>query len=185
VVENPATSSPGLAFLLATIAHSGDPGFVDYWSALRTNNVLVVDDWDTAYYSSFTAGGSDGARPIVVSYSTSPPATIYYAKEPKPTEPTTASVNTSCFGQVEFAGILRGTKHTAEARKLIDFLVGLDFQNDLPLSNFVYPARTDATLPDLFVHFAPPVQKPLTIAPAEITAHRDQWIKQWTNAVLR
>jgi thiamine transport system substrate-binding protein len=185
VVENPATSSPGLAFLLATIAHSGDPGFVDYWKALRKNGVLVVDDWDTAYYSSFTAGGSVGHRPIVVSYSTSPPATIYYAKEPKPTEPTTASVDSSCFGQVEFAGILRGTKHATEARRLIDFLVGVEFQDDLPLSNFVYPVRKDATLPDLFVRFARPVSHPLTVPPDEITAHRDEWIKQWTNAVLR
>ncbi len=185
VVENPSTSSPGLAFLLATVARFGDPGFVDYWRALRANEVLVVEDWDTAYYSSFTAGGSGGARPIVVSYATSPPATIYYAKDPKPSVPTTASVDASCFSQVEFAGVLRGAKHQPEARSLIDFLVGLQFQNELPLSNFVYPARTDATLPDLFVKFARPVPDPLTVSPDDITAHRDQWIDQWTDAVLR
>lgn len=185
VVENPATSSPGLAFLLATIAHFGDPGYLDYWKALRTNDVLVDDSWDTAYDSSFTQGGGNGKRPIVVSYSTSPPATIFYANEPKPKEPTTGSVDASCFGQVEFAGILRGTKHEAQARQLIDFLVGLPFQNELPLTNFVYPARTDAQLPDLFVNFARPVPKPLTVSPADIAAHRDEWIKQWTDTVLR
>jgi thiamine transport system substrate-binding protein len=185
VVENPATSSPGLAFLLATVAHFGDPGFVDYWKALRMNDVLVVDDWNTAYDSSFTAGGGGGARPIVVSYASSPPATIVFAEEPKPTEPTTASVNTTCFRQVEFAGILRGTKHTAQARRLIDFLVGKEFQDELPLSNFVYPVRKDATLPQLFVDFGQPSPDPFTISPEDIAAHRDQWIKQWTDAVLR
>ena len=185
VVENPATSSPGLAFLLATVAHFGEQGFVDYWKALRQNGVQVVDDWNTAYESSFTAGGGGGARPIVVSYASSPPATIYYAEDPKPTEPTTASVDASCFRQVEFAGMLRGTKHAKEARQLIDFLVGKEFQDELPLSNFVYPTRTDATLPDLFVKFGRPVADPLTISPEDIAAHRDEWIKQWTDAVLR
>jgi thiamine transport system substrate-binding protein len=185
VVENPATSSPGLAFLLATVAHFGEQGFVDYWKGLRENGVKVVDDWNTAYESSFTAGGGGGAQPIVVSYASSPPATIYYAEDPKPTEPTTASVDASCFRQVEFAGILRGTKHEKDAQRLVDFLVGKAFQEELPLTNFVYPVRTDATLPDLFVKFAEPVADPLTISPQDIAAHRDEWIKQWTDAVLR
>jgi thiamine transport system substrate-binding protein len=185
VVENPATSSPGLAFLLATVAHFGEQGFVDYWTALRQNGVKVVDDWNTAYESSFTAGGGGGAQPIVVSYASSPPATIYYAEDPKPTEPTTASVDASCFRQVEFAGILRGTGREKEARQLVDFLVGRAFQEELPLTNFVYPVRTDAALPDLFVQFARPVADPLTLTPQEIAAHRDEWIKQWTDAVLR
>jgi thiamine transport system substrate-binding protein len=185
VVENPATSSPGLAFLLATVAHFGDPGFVDYWKALRRNDVLVVDDWNTAYESSFTAGGGGGARPIVVSYASSPPATMVFAAEPKPAEPTTASVDTTCFRQVEFAGILRGTKHTAEARQLIDFLVGRSFQDELPLTNFVYPVRKDASLPKVFLDFGRPAPDPFTVSPEDIAAHRDQWIKQWTDAVLR
>jgi thiamine transport system substrate-binding protein len=185
VVENPSTSSPGLAFLLATVARFGDQGYVDYWKALRANHVQVVDDWDTAYYNAFTAGGSGGKRPIVVSYSTSPPATIYYAKDPKPTQPTTGFVESSCFGQTEFAGILRGSKHEDASRRLVDFLVGLEFQNELPLTNFVYPVRTDATLPDLFVAYARPVPKPLSVSPNDIAAHRDQWIEQWTETVLR
>ena len=45
VVENPATSSPGLAFLMATIAHFGEDGYLDYWLGLRENNVAVADGW--------------------------------------------------------------------------------------------------------------------------------------------
>jgi thiamine transport system substrate-binding protein len=185
VVQNPASSSPGLAFLLATVAHFGDPGYEQFWSELRANGVSVVEDWDTAYYSSFTAGGGNGDRPIVVSYASSPPATIYYAEDPKPTTPTTASIDSTCFRQVEFAGILRGTKHEAEAERLVDFLVGADFQGQLPLTNFVYPVREGVALPQLFVDFAPPVAHPLTLSPKEIAAHRDAWIDTWTQTVLR
>ena len=105
VVENPATSSPGLAFLLATIGHFGVDGYLDYWKALVANDVLVVNDWETAYYTEFSAHG--GTRPIVVSYGSSPPAEVVFATTPID-EPPTAVVTTgkSCFRQIEFVGIL-------------------------------------------------------------------------------
>ena len=187
VVANPASSSPGLAFLLATVAKYGDgsDGFAKWWKQLRDNGFTVVDSWDAAYYNEFTAGGGSGTHPIVVSYASSPPATIIYATDPKPTEPTTGNVDSTCFRQVEFAGILAGTKHEAAARRLIDFLVSEQFQSALPESNFVYPVRTGAALPDLFERFAKPVAAPLTIAPAEIAANRDRWVTTWTDTVLR
>jgi thiamine transport system substrate-binding protein len=185
VVQNPATSSPGLAFLLASVAKYSPTGFIDWWEALRANGVTVVDSWDAAYYEEFTQGGGDGKHPIVVSYASSPPATVIYAADPKPTEPTTASVDASCFRQVEFAGILNGTEHVAEAQQLIDFLVSERFQAALPESNFVYPVRTGVALPDLFERFAKPVATPLTVSPTDIAANRDEWISAWTEAVLQ
>ena len=87
VVENPATSSPGLAFLLATIAEFGDDedyNWIDYWSDLRDNDVLVADGWTDAYYSHFTIGSrGDGSRPLVVSYASSPPAEVLYGEDPE------------------------------------------------------------------------------------------------------
>ena len=81
VVENPATSTPGLAFLLATIARFGEDGWQDYWRELRANDVLVVDGWEEAYTSRFSgAAGSKGKRPIVVSYASSPPAEVIFAE---------------------------------------------------------------------------------------------------------
>ncbi len=185
VVQNPATSSPGLAFLLATVAAYGPPHFIGYWRDLRENGVLVVDDWDTAYYTEFTAGGGGGDRPIVVSYASSPPATIVFAEDPKPTEPTTASVDATCFRQVEFAGILDGTDHENEARALVDFLVSERFQSELPLTNFVYPVRLGVDLPPVFEQFATQVTSPLTVTPDDIDANRSTWIDEWTSAVLR
>ncbi len=81
VVEDPGTSSPGLAFLLATIARYGD-GWTDYWSGLADNGVAIASSWTDAYVGQFSGGG-DGDRPLVVSYATSPPAEIVYAAEPE------------------------------------------------------------------------------------------------------
>jgi thiamine transport system substrate-binding protein len=185
VVENPSTSSPGLAFLMATIAHEGDNGWKDYWKALRANGVEVEDGWTTAYDDEFSgAAGSTGSRPLVVSYGSSPPAEVIYADPPR-TDAPTAVVESTCFRQVEFTGVLRGTKHEAEARKLVDFLISSRFQNELPLNLFVYPARTDATLPAEFTKFAVVAAHPFTIAPAEIAAKRQEWQDEWTTIVLR
>lgn len=185
VVENPASSAPGLAFLLATIASQGEDGYLSYWQALRDNGVEVVDDWDTAYFSSFTAGGGGGDRPIVVSYASSPPATIVLAEDPKPTEPTTASVEATCYRVAEYAGVLAGTDHAEAAGQLVDFLVGEEFQAELPLTNFVYPARLDVGLPDVFARFAPRPADPLRLDPAEVAERRQVWVDEWTTAVLR
>jgi thiamine transport system substrate-binding protein len=185
VVENPATSSPGLAFLLATIGHFGPDDYLDYWTDLRANGVLVTDGWEDAYWGQFTAA-SDGDRPIVVSYASSPPAEVYYAEE-ELSEPPTASVlaDGSCFRQIEFVGILSGTEHRAAAEKLLDFMLGAAFQEDIPLQMFVFPVNPDAQLPDLFVRFAEVPESPAAVDPADIEANRELWIQAWTEAVLR
>jgi thiamine transport system substrate-binding protein len=185
VAENPATSSPGLAFLLATIAHFGNDGWQAYWKSLRANGVEIVDGWTTAYQTEFSgAAGSPGTRPLVVSYGSSPPAEVIFADPPRANAPT-GVVESTCFRQAEFAGVLRGTKHQAEARSLVDFLISAEFQNELPLNLFVYPARTDATLPAAFVKFSVVPLSPLTLDPTEIAANRQTWQDEWTTIVLR
>ncbi len=184
VVENPATSSPGLAFLLATIAEYGDGGWADYWRGLRSNGALVVDGWDQAYYEEFTAGGGGGERPIVVSYASSPPADVIYAEEPKDA-PSTGVVEASCFRQVEFAGILRGSPREAAARKLVDFMLSKEFQEDVPLQMFVFPVNPAAALPEVFRKWAVVPADPLTLDPEVIAEGRDAWIDEWTDIVLR
>ncbi len=185
VAENPSTSSPGLAFLMATIAHAGDDGWKDYWTSLRANGVKIVDGWTTAYQEEFSgAAGSTGTRPLVVSYGSSPSAEVIFADPPR-TDAPTAVVESTCFRQVEFAGVLRGTEHETEARKLVDFLISPSFQNELPLNLFVYPARIDATLPVEFTDFAVVPSSTLTIDPEDIAANRQQWQDEWTTIVLR
>lgn len=185
VVQNPATSTPGLAFLLATVAAYGDPGWEDYWRGLRANGVLVVEGWEAAYFGEFSgSGGGEGTRPLVVSYATSPVAEVALADDPSASAPT-GVVEASCFRQIEFAGILRGTEHEREARALIDFLLSKAFQEDVPLRMFVYPVVDDATLPDVFAEHALVPEAPLELPAGVIARGREGWVERWTDIVLR
>jgi thiamine transport system substrate-binding protein len=184
VVENPATSSPGLAFLLATIARYGDNGWRDYWSKLRSNDVKVDDGWESAYDGDFTQGSNKGTYPLVVSYASSPPAAVYFSK-PQPKTSPVGTMLDSCFRQVEFAGVLKGTEHRAAARKLVDFMLSERFQADVPLQMFVFPTREGTPLPPVFTKFADVAKDPLSLPSSEIGRNRDQWIEQWTTTVLR
>jgi thiamine transport system substrate-binding protein len=184
VVENPATASPGLAFLLASVAKFGGDGWMPWWKALRANGVKVDDGWTAAYTVDFSGSSGKGPRPLVVSYGSSPPAEVL-GQDPLPATAPTAVMVDSCFRQVEFAGVLAGTGVTANARALIDFLVAKRFQEDMPLNMFVYPVRTEATLPAVFQRFAVVPAAPLSVAPADIAKNRDDWVNQWTTTVLR
>jgi thiamine transport system substrate-binding protein len=185
VVENPATSTPGLAFLLATIARHGDPGWQEYWRRLRANDVLVVDGWEEAYTARFSgAAGSRGDRPVVVSYASSPPAEVIF-RRPRPEEAPTAVIEDSCFRQIELAGVLRGARNEEGARELIDFMLSRRFQEDIPLSMFVFPVNRDAGLPPAFVQHAVVPENPLELPPEEIEANRERWVDEWTRIVVR
>ena len=184
VVENPATSSPGLSFLLATVAEYGTDGWERYWERLRDNGVKVVGGWEEAYNGEFSGGAGEGDRPLVVSYASSPPAEVVFA-DPKPSTAPTGAMLTSCFNQIEFAGVLRGAAHPRAARRLVDYMLGRRFQADLPLAMFVFPAVAGTPLPPEFTRFAEVPEQPLSLPPSEIGANREEWIRQWTSTVLR
>ena len=185
VVENPATSSTGLAFLLATVAYYGD-AFTDYWLALKENGVVVVDGWETAYYTSFSASSGKGPQPMVVSYGTSPAVEVIFAEKPLDDAPTASILGpNTCFRQIEFVGILQGTQHRALAEKFVDFMLSTQFQEDVPLQMFVYPANPNAALPETFTKYAQIPTQPATLAPDVIAAKRDEWIQAWTDVVLK
>ena len=179
VVEHPATSSPGLAFLMATIAEYGEDGWQDYWRALVANDVEVAPDWSAAYYGSFTGGGG-ADRPIVVSYASSPPAGVIFSEVPLDEAPT-ATVTEGCFRQIEFAGILQDSE---PARALVDFMLSETFQEDIPMNMFVFPANENAALPQEFIDHTEIPESPATLDPATIDANREKWIEEWTQIVL-
>jgi thiamine transport system substrate-binding protein len=184
VVENPATSSPGLAFFLATVAEFGPSGWQEYWRGLRANDVLVADDWSTAYYTHFSGSSGKGPRPLVVSYSTSPAAELYFS-EGTMTEPPTGNVAFGVFRQVEYAGILKGTAQVELAQKFIDFMVDAPFQNDIPLQMFVYPASEKGIIPELFTTHAPIPTVTNQLDATTIAGYRDAWVAEWDQIVLR
>jgi len=187
VVENPASSSPGLAFLLATIGTFGEDGYLDYWGALRANDVLIVDSWDTAYYGEFTAG----TRPIVVSYATSPAAEVYYSETPSTPgladEPPTGAVVApgTCFRQIEFVGILKNGRNRDLAEAFVEYVLSEPFQSDIPLHMWVFPVNEYAALPDVFGQYAVTADAPAVVSADAIEQNREAWIEAWTDVVLR
>lgn len=187
VAPNPATSSPGLAFLLATISHFGEAGYLDFWGALRANDILITSGWSEAYFDHFTVGSAgSGDRPLVVSYSTSPPADVLYATDGR-TEPASVNLNLDggVFRQIEFVGVLKGAKEPVLAQQFIDFMLSEAFQADMPLQMFVYPALPETPLPDLFTQFAEQPAVTNQLDAAAIDANREQWIDAWTTVMLR
>ena len=183
VVENPATSSTGLAFLLATRAHFGED-YLTYWKSLKENGVAVVDGWETAYYTNFSGSSGHGPQPLVVSYGSSPAAEVVFAETPVTDAPTASVIGPdTCFRQIEFVGILRGTKQRGLAEKFIDFMLSRQFQQDMPLQMFVYPVDPGTPLPEAFTKYAQVPAQPAMLAPDEIAANRDAWIEAWAQAM--
>jgi len=186
VVENPALSSPGLAFMLATISHFSEDGYLDFWKSMRENGVVVVNDWETAYYTNFSASSGRGPQPMVVSYGTSPAAEVIYADEELDDAPTASLVGDDmCYRQIEFVGILKGTKNRQLAEKFVDFMLQKEFQEDIPMQMFVYPVNKLAILPQEFVDYTQSPQNPASMLSETIDTRREQWIQDWTDTVIK
>ncbi|MGI5403233.1 thiamine ABC transporter substrate-binding protein [Streptomyces sp. CA-135486] len=188
VTENAATSSPGLGFLLGSVGKYGDDGWQDYWKKLKANGVKVVDGWEQAYNEEFSgsAGGKKAKadRPLVVSYASSPPAEVLFAK-PQPAQAPTGVATGTCFRQTEFAGLLKGAKNEDGGKALLDFLISKQFQEDMPLNMFVNPVVKGAKVPELFTKFGAVVDKPETVAPDKIAKNREQWVQSWSSLVVK
>jgi thiamine transport system substrate-binding protein len=185
VVEDPATSSPGLSFLFATIAAFPEDSaypWTEYWKDLVANDVLIVSGWEEAYYGGFSGATGAGDRPIVVSYASSPPFELIFG-EPPPPQPTTGVILDGCFRQIEFAGVLRGSDAESTAKDFIDFMLSPAFQSEIPLNMFVFPANRNAALPEEFVDHATVPETTRTLDPAAIAARRNEWINTWTEVV--
>jgi thiamine transport system substrate-binding protein len=174
VTPGATTSSPGLAFLLATIADKGD-GWQDYWKKLMDNGTKITSGWTDAYEVDFTAGGGNGSRPVVTSYSSSPPFTIPKGQ----TRPTTSALLDTCFRQVEYAGVLKGSDNPTGMKKFIDFMLGQDFQKALPDNMYVYPVDTSVALPADWAKYAAVSPHPFQVDPARVTENRTEWLREW------
>jgi thiamine transport system substrate-binding protein len=183
-VPNPAASSPGLGFLFVTLGFYGGEGYLDYWQGLVENDVKVVNDWETVYYTEFTISG--GERPIVVSYGSSPPFEVKFADPPIDAPPTgVLNATRSCFRQIEFVGILKGTQNRDLAEKWVDFMLSKTFQEDLPLQMYVFPVNPNAELEQVFADHLVVAEAPVILDPEMIAEYREEWISRWREVVLQ
>lgn len=183
VVQDPGTSSPGLAFLLSTVSRYGDE-WPTYWERLSENGVKISGSWSDAYYGDFTFGGG-GDRPIVVSYATSPPAEIVYAEGEPPEKPSTSVMTDGCYRQIEYAGILAGSDQTEAAKQVIDWLLSPEVQADIPLNMFVFPARVGVELPAVFTDFAAQVDDAEQLPSEFVAQNLGDLLAEWGGVMGR
>jgi len=181
VVQNPALASPGMAFMLATVAAFGEDGWLDYWRQLKANGVTISPNWQDAYYAEFAGPASSGTRPLVVSYASSPPAEV-----PEGGDGTSATVALldTCYRQVEYAGVLNGAANPDGARALVDFFLSIEFQSELPTTMWVYPVKAEVKLPVEWTELAPLATNPWVVSPELIADNREVWLKEWIDGVL-
>jgi thiamine transport system substrate-binding protein len=178
VVPGAATSSPGMAFLLATVAAYGDD-WPDYWADLMGNGAKLVDGWSQAYEVDFTQGGGKGDRPIVVSYDSSPAFTVSGGMT------TTSALLDTCFRQVEYAGVLDGAANPDGAEALVDFLLTPEVQAALPDAMYVFPVDSSVEIPSSWARFAEQPEHPYEVDPVSIAEHRDEWLREWSDVTSR
>ena len=179
VIPGASTSSPGLAFLLATIGTYGEQ-WPAYWERLMANGAKVVKGWSDAYFTDFTYSGGD--RPIVVSYDSSPALTLSKDKS----RSTTSALLDACFEQVEYAGVLAGEEtNEPGAEAVIDWLLSPEVQAALPTSMYVFPVASHTELPADWAKFAVRPEQTVDLAPADVAENRAQWLEEWTEIVSR
>lgn len=180
VTSSALSSSPGMAFLLSTVAEYGDE-WPAYWERLMANDTLVVDGWSDAYFGEFTQGGEKGTRPVVLSYDSSPAFTVPEGSD----ESTTKALLDTCFRQVEYAGVLAGADNPEGGRALVEFLLSDTVQAALPESMYVFPVVDSVELPDEWARYAEQPAAPYTVDPADIAENREAWLEEWRDVVTR
>lgn len=184
VVQNPATSSPGYAFLLATIGAMGEEKAFDWWARMRSGGVKVAKGWSEAYYTHFSRA-EGGAHPLVVSYASSPAAEFFYSKD-KPTEPPTGSLTLAggVFRQVEGVALVKGGQSRVAAEKFIDFLRSSAVQQQMQTEMWMYPAEVGVARAEV-MKFAP--EPAMFDAPSDkdIADKGAAWVARWTKVVLK
>ncbi|NNF53196.1 MAG: thiamine ABC transporter substrate-binding protein [Acidimicrobiales bacterium] len=176
VTQNPENSTPGLAFLFATIASFGEDGWKDFWRDLRDNGVTITPGWNEAWNNAYVGGDPGGTKGIVNSYASSPVFEGLFGGD----DPVVSEILIdSCFEQIEFAGVLAGTDAPQNAGKLIDYLLSPAVQSEIPLSMFVEPVNSTATIPEEFSTWTTPITSPLALTPTEIAENQARWTQEW------
>jgi thiamine transport system substrate-binding protein len=186
VVENPATSSPGQAFVFATIAGLGEAAAFDWWAKMRANGVKVAKGWTEAYYTEFSRNG--GTRPIVVSYASSPAAEVFYAKEKLAESPTAnLFLKGGVFRQVEGVALVKGGNPAARqaAGAFIEFLRSAPAQAALQTTMWMFPAETGAVRVEVIQKHASEPTAYDNPTSAQMEQQAKGWVQRWTQVVLK
>lgn len=169
-LTNPTTSSPGLAFAVASINALGEDQWQSYWTDLIKGGAKVNESWSDAYFTDFSGAEGAGEYPLVLSYSSSPAAT----------ERSTGVIESTCTEQVEYAGVLKNAANPEGAQAFIEFMLEDEFQQGLPEAMYMYPINDAIELPEDWAAKATLVDAPVEVDLEQLKAKRETWLKEWT-----
>lgn len=148
VLEDPRTSTPGLAFVLfaSQLLAEKAPAF---WSSLKTQWLTLAPGWDVAYGLFLK-----GEAPMVWSYTTSQA----YHEEHGQERYRAVVFDDGNPAQVEGAALLKGHSpaEVAVARQFLEYLMSPEVQEQIPKRNWMFPARGRIQLPMSFAHLPVP-----------------------------
>jgi len=171
ILMDPRTSTPGLGFLATVVAAKGQ-GWPDFWKALKPSILTVTSGWDTGY-GMFT----QGEAPLVVSYTTS---AAYHVQNDKTDRYKAIVFPEGLVMQVEAAGIVKGARHAELAKAFIEFMLTPKFQQELPATQWMYPASAGVKLPASF-SAAPKPAKTLKVDPLVL----DKALARWADVAAK
>lgn len=180
ILEDPRTSTPGLAFVLYADQVSG-MAEKEFWPKMRTQWLTLAAGWDSAYGLFLRKEG-----PLVWSYTTSQAyheahgdsatSRRYEAvlfEEGQPMQVEGAALVKNSFAEGE-----QGKKQRQLAHDFLDYMLTSEVQSQIPTHQWMYPARRTVKLPPSFVHVPRPKKVVhLKVKADEISAALSNWSK--------
>ncbi|MBB6478988.1 thiamine ABC transporter substrate-binding protein [Spirochaeta isovalerica] len=169
VLMDPRTSTPGLGFLLWTIAVYGED-YLAYWDRLKPSILTITEGWSSGYGLFLNE-----EAPLVLSYSTSP---AYHVEYEDSTRYRALKFNDGNYEHIEGMGIVKGTENREMAEKFIDHMLAESSQKTLAISNIMFPAVNGTDLPDSF-DYSFHSDTPLLLDSETISENYDDWVQMW------
>jgi thiamine transport system substrate-binding protein len=175
IVQNPTSSATGQAFLLHTVAAKGEDGYLDYWKALKQNDVRVLGNWEDAYNAY-----SNGEAPMVVSYSTDQ---VYANRYDEPmAEHQIRFLNDQGYANPEGMARFAGSDRTERVNEFMDFVLTPEVQAEIAVRNVQFPATTTTELPAEFAEYAHEPPEAVTFTYDELKGSLSEWTDAWARA---
>ena len=192
-IPSPMTSSPGRAFMVATIDHfANDPDnstdWTDWWAAMNDNDIIITTGWSEAYETHYTGGygewtdGYIGNANIVLSYCHSPGVEAHY--DEGRTKSAALDIDRSSFLQIEYVAVLEGANIIA-ASDFIEYLLSGEINNEMPTENLMYSVLENSDLPIENKYRANSLVPLVSaeVSSQEIAENMGSWLAKWNSAV--
>ncbi len=186
-LPSPETDQAGRGFLAATARYFGEDAFIDFWADLDEGGAQVAANWTEAYLGAYTVGSSgEGDRPLVLAYASAPAADAVFTPGAGDSPPSVAlDLPGAGFHQIDLVGIAADTPRVEQARALVEFLLGPEFQASVAQRMFAFPVLPDAETGQSFAEHARPPAEPVNMEPSILDDRMQSWLVSWQGAMAR